>query len=457
MTRVLLVGSGAREDAIAHSLVKRSDIELYAAMSSQNPSIMRIAKDTRVMRLTDTPIVADYAIKSRIELGVIGPEAPLINGIVNELEANGIRCVGPRRELAAIEGDKAFCRRLLHKYDIEGNPKFQIFTDASSAESFLKSFAAVAIKPIGLTGGKGVKVSGEDLPTKQAEIAYAKQVLAEQIGGNGVLIEEKLDGEEFSLQAYVDGRDVYPMPLVQDHKRAYDDDLGPNTGGMGSYSDTNHSLPFVTPRDFEQSCNIVRNTIEALQKETSQDYRGIIYGQFMIARSANESTPSPKLIEFNCRFGDPEAMNVLPILKSNLADICDKIVEGTLRQKDVESEHKATVCKYLVPEGYPETPKRSEAISIDEDALRSNQGTVFYASVDMDTQGHILTTSSRAIAVLGVGDTIEAAEKVAESSTRFVQGPLKHRKDIGTTRLITKRISHVKMLKRASMELSETA
>lgn len=455
MTRVLLVGSGAREDAIAHSLVKRPDIEIYAAMSSKNPSIMRIAKDTKVLRLTDISNVADYARNSRVELGVIGPEAPLISGIVNVLEANGINCVGPTRELAAIEGDKGFCRRLLNKYEIHGNPHFRIFTDTSSAESFLKSFTAVAIKPIGLTGGKGVKVSGEDLPTKEAEIAYAKQVLAEQIGGNGVLIEEKLDGEEFSLQAYVDGVDVYPMPLVQDHKRAFDNDLGPNTGGMGSYSDTNHLLPFVTPRDYEQSCNIIRNTMVALKKETGQDYKGVIYGQFMIAKSVTETTPSPKLVEFNCRFGDPEAMNVIPVLKSNLADICERIVEGTLRNKDVESEHKATVCKYLVPEGYPERPKTRETISIDEGALRNNQGTIFYASVDMDDYGHVLTTSSRAVAVLGVGDTIEAAEKIAESSTRFVQGPLRHRKDIGTSQLLTKRLNHIRMLNPAATVLSE--
>jgi phosphoribosylamine--glycine ligase len=195
----------------------------------------------------------------------------------------------------------------------------------------------------------------------------------------------------------------------------------------------------------------------ALQKETGQDYKGIIYGQFMIAKSASQSTPSPKLVEFNCRFGDPEAMNVLPILKSNLADICERIVEGSLRQKDVESEQKATVCKYLVPEGYPATPKPCETISIDEDALRSNQGKVFYASVDMDPQGRILTTPSRAVAVLGVGDTIEAAEKIAESSTRFVKGPLRHRKDIGTIRLLTKRVNHVRMLNPAATELSEIA
>jgi phosphoribosylamine--glycine ligase len=456
MIHVLLVGSGAREDAIAHSLIKRSDVELYAAMSSPNPGITRIAKNARVMRITDVPAVADYAIKTRAELAVIGSEAPLVNGLANALEIEGIACIGPTKELAAIEGDKAFCRRLLSKYSIPGNPQFRIFTDIPSAEMYLKSSAAVAIKPIGLTGGKGVKVSGDDLPTKQTEIAYAKQILAEKIAGNGVLIEEKLDGEEYSLQACVDGKDVYIMPLVQDHKRAYDNDMGPNTGGMGSYSDRDHCLPFVSPSDVEQSCNIMRETINALQHETGMDYKGIIYGQFMLSRSVTEDRLSPKLIEFNCRFGDPEAMNVLAVFESSFMDICERIIEGSLRPKDLAFEPKATVCKYLVPEGYPETPRTHETISVDENAIRENGGTLFFASVDID-QGHTITTSSRTAAVLGISDTIESAEEVAEFSTQFVKGPLRHRKDIGTTGLLAKRVDHVRMLNRAAAVHSEIA
>ena len=408
------------------------------------------------MQITDVPAVANYAVRAGAELAVIGPEAPLVNGMANTLEAEGIPCIGPTKELAAIEGDKIFCRRLLSQHNIPGNPQFRVFTDIHSAEAFLKSSAAVAIKPIGLTGGKGVKVSGDDLPTKQAEIAYAKQILAEKISGNGVLIEEKLDGEEYSLQAYVDGKDVYIMPLVQDHKRAYDNDLGPNTGGMGSYSDKDHCLPFVSPSDVEQSCNIIRETINALQHETRTDYKGIIYGQFMLAKSITEDRPSPKLIEFNCRFGDPEAMNVLAILDSSLVDICERIIEGSLRPKDLAFQRKATVCKYLVPEGYPDTPRNHETISVDENAIKENGGTLFFASVDVD-QGRILTTSSRTVAVLGIDDTIESAEKIAESCTQFVKGPLRHRKDIGTAGLLAKRMDHARVLSRAPAVRSEIA
>jgi phosphoribosylamine--glycine ligase len=454
MTHVLLVGSGAREDAIAHCLVKRPDVELYVAMSSSNPGIMRIAENATVMPITNVSTVADYALKVEADLAVIGPEAPLVNGIVDTLETDGINCIGPRKKLAAIEGDKAFCRRLLSQHNIPGNPYFRVLTDISSAETFLKSIGPVAIKPIGLTGGKGVKVSGDDLPTKQAEIAYAKQVLVAKIAGNGVLIEERLDGEEYSLQAFVDGKDVYIMPLVQDHKRAYDNDLGPNTGGMGSYSDSEHSLPFVSSRDLEQSCNIMRGAINALQLETGMDYKGIIYGQFMLARSLTEDEPKPKLIEFNCRFGDPEAMNVLAVFESDFMSICEKIVEGNLKPKDLSFRHKATVCKYLVPEGYPEAPRTHETITVDENAVKENGGLVFFASVNTD-QGHILTTSSRTVAILGISDTIGRAEEIAESSIQFVKGPLRHRKDIGTASLLAKRVEHVQMIRETHVVSSE--
>jgi phosphoribosylamine--glycine ligase len=338
LTRVLLIGSGAREHAIASSLTKSSDIELYAAMSSRNPGIMKLARDNRVMRITDAEVVSDYATRNRVELAVIGPEAPLVSGIADVIIQLGIGCVGPTRKLALLEGDKAFCRELLAKHDIEGNPPFKVFTDVLSAEFYLSKAGPVAIKPAGLTGGKGVKVTGEDLPNKQSEIAYAREILQNKIGGvEKLVVEERLDGEEYSLQAFVDGRTVHMMPPVQDHKRAYENDLGPNTGGMGSYSDHNHQLPFVSKRDIETSSRIMAEVVNALREETGEEYKGILYGQFMLARSSSEESPSPKLIEFNCRFGDPEAMNVLPILGENtdLVQVCERITDGNLSSKQI--------------------------------------------------------------------------------------------------------------------------
>jgi len=448
LTRLLLVGSGAREHAIAAALTIQSDVELYAAMSSRNPGIANLAKEAVVTKITEPQLITDYAIKNRIELAVVGPEAPLVSGVVDALEALGVRSVGPKQRLAALEGDKAFCRELLNKHGIPGNPAYRIFTDPDSAESYLRTVGAVAIKPAGLTGGKGVKVSGEDFTSKGEEIAYAREVLQKRIGAIGkVVVEEKLEGEEYSMQAFVDGKNVYAMPLVQDHKRAYEGDGGPNTGGMGSYSDRNHLLPFVSQADLELSSRIMDDVVRVLRQDMGEEYRGVLYGGFMLGKGAEEEKPTPKLIEFNCRFGDPEAMNVLPILSEQVdfAELCQRIAEGSLKERHVAFERKATVCKYLVPAGYPEHAEPGQGISVNEDALTKSGGRVFYASVDIK-DGQVVTTTSRAVGVLGISDTIESAERVAEASTGFVAGPLRHRRDIGTAALVQKRIDHVKSL-----------
>jgi len=414
---------------------------------------MKLAKKADVVKTTDPKTVAEYAARRGIELAVVGPEAPLVSGVVDELRKSGIRCVGPTRKLAAIEGDKAWCRELLDNHAIAGNPQFHVLTDYESAERVLRRIDyPVAIKPAGLTAGKGVKVSGADLPNKEVELAYAKNVLTAKIGGlHKLVVEELLDGEEYSQQAFVDGRNVHVMPLVQDHKRAYDGDSGPNTGGMGSYGDSNHQLPFISSRESQASAEIMSQVVNALKQETGEEYRGILYGQFMLARSHDEDKPSPKLIEFNCRFGDPEAMNVLPILSdsSDFAEICYAIAEGSLSGKAVKFDQVATVCKYLVPEGYPENPASGRQILPDETAISAAGAELYYASVDVQ-DGQVLTSSSRAAAVVGKGESIFEAERVAEMATRFVRGPLRHRRDIGTAELLQRRIDHVKSISLAA-------
>ena len=226
--------------------------------------------------------------------------------------------------------------------------------------------------------------------------------------------------------------------MVQDHKRAYEDDKGPNTGGMGSYSMEDHLMPFITEDDVKEALSDMKKTVAAVKAETGVEYTGFLYGQFM------KTTKGLKLIEFNARFGDPEAMNVLPLMKTNFVDICWGIINGNLPES-AEFEKKATVCKYLAPEGYPVSPKRDELIKINKEKLEEVGARYYYASIYREGN-NIYTTSSRAIGILGISDSLEEAEKIAEKGVGCVKGKLFHRKDVGTQKILQKRIDHMKSL-----------
>ncbi|MFH0817951.1 MAG: phosphoribosylamine--glycine ligase, partial [Candidatus Micrarchaeota archaeon] len=297
--KILLVGSGAREHAIAKAIVRSNNSELFSFMSARNPGIMRISKEFTVGNICDVGGVAKWAKDRLVDLAVIGPEAPLNAGISDILNAIGIPCAGPSKTAAKIECDKSFARNLMKKHKIPGCPKFGVFSDASEAGKFIDSVNEVVVKPAGLTGGKGVKVMGPHLKNKEEAKAYAKEVLEARIGAlPEVVIEEKLIGQEFTLQAFVDGKNISPMPIVQDHKLAFDGDVGPNTGGMGSYSDAGNLLPFLSQKDYDSGIAIMKKTVDALAKERTP-YNGFLYGQF-IATKKGVST-----IEFNARLGDP--------------------------------------------------------------------------------------------------------------------------------------------------------
>lgn len=433
MVKALLVGNGAREHAIASSLVK-SGAELYSFMKARNPGIYRMSKSIEIGDINNPASVSAFGSKIGADFAFIGPEAPLNAGVADALVKEGVPCVGPMKALAQLECSKSFTRKLIEKYRIPCNPKFRIFSDKTGLREFAEELGGLVVKPDGLTGGKGVKVSGEHLKTVDEVVAYSEEVLK---GGDSVILEEKLVGEEFTLQCFVDGKRVVGMPLVQDHKRAYEGDEGPNTGGMGSYSDADHLLPFVKKEQVDEALKMMEKTVSAANQETGLEYKGILYGQFMLTKNG------PKLIEYNSRFGDPEAMNVLTLLESDFAEVCQNIIDGSLGE--VKFANKASVCKYLVPEGYPASPEKDRMVSVDEEAIEDAGARVFYASV-YEKDGGIYTTGSRSVGVVGIADSLEEAERIAELSTEFVKGNLFHRKDIGTPELVKSRVEHMKII-----------
>ncbi|HJN56938.1 MAG: phosphoribosylamine--glycine ligase [Candidatus Woesearchaeota archaeon] len=430
---ILLLGHGARENVIAETIRKSSYAKLFSYMKSNNPGIAALSEKIEIGSYSDMDKVKDFAKKNNVDFAFIGPEDPLSFGVVDVLQSEGIDAIGPVKMLAKLETSKSFTRNLLQKHEIEGNPKFMVFgkENIDEIDDFLNIIEGIVVKPDGLTGGKGVKVQGDHFNTKKEAVAYCKEVLEKH---ESVVVEEKLDGEEFSLQCLTDGKTVLSFPAVQDHKRAYEDDKGPNTGGMGSYSCENLLLPFLKKEHVNEALKITKKVVDAIYSETGTYYKGIMYGGFILTKDG------VKLIEYNARFGDPEAMNVLPLLKTELAGICQAIIAQDLGKLKIEFKKKATVCKYAVPEGYPDNPVKNEKIEI-----QSSNAKIYYASVDKKQDG-LYMTGSRAVAFLGIGDNLEEAEKIAEEAVSKVKGKVFHRKDIGTKELIGKKVEHIKRI-----------
>jgi phosphoribosylamine--glycine ligase len=427
--KLLLVGSGGREHAMAEAITRDGDVSLFAFMARRNPGIARVAKGILIGKETDAGKARDFAVREGVDYAIVGPEAPLEAGIVDILEEAGIPCAGPTRAAARLETDKAFCRDMMAAHGIAGCPRYRVFHNTGEAVAFIEGYEGdLAVKPIGLTGGKGVRVMGEQVD-RQGAIAYVRS-----LSGN-VVLEERLVGEEFTLQAFVDGSHLVPAPLVQDHKRAFDGDTGPNTGGMGSYSMPDHRLPFVSEEDYRKALRIMEDAIRALARD-GFPYRGILYGQFM------NTSEGPRVVEFNARFGDPEAMNVLPIMETGLAEVVCSIVEGSLSAAKVGFGRKATVCKYVVPEGYPEAPRSGEPIGVGD----TGRARLFYANVE-ERDGVLATLTSRTLAFVGIADTLEEAEEMAEGAASSVRGRVYHRRDIGTRDLLAKRSAHMEAIR----------
>ena len=436
MNKILVIGSGAREHAIVRALDRSPyEKEIYCLASNMNPGIAELCDEILIGNFNDHDFVVNYSKETGATLAIIGPENPLENGVADALWGVNVKVVGPKKDLAKLETSKAFTRDLLREYNIPGGPQYQTFNSLAGVTEFLNVLGKnYVVKYDGLAGGKGVKVSGEHLHSHDEALAYCQELTDK---GSEFVIEEKFIGEEFSLMSFCDGNTLKHMPAVQDHKRAYEGDTGPNTGGMGTYSDANHSLPFLTENDIVEAHQINTQTAKAVKDKFGEGYQGILYGGFMATASG------VKLIEYNARFGDPEAMNVLSLLDSDFIEICNGITDGTLDNLDVRFQNKATVCKYAVPEGYPNSPVKNEQINVSK---IENPDGLFYASVDIQN-GKLVEAGSRTVAVVGVADSISNAENIAEKEVSAIDGPLFHRSDIGTDMVIQKRINHMKSIR----------
>ncbi len=453
--KILLVTSSARGHAIAEALARSPQKpDIFSLCTTRNPGIRRIAAAQEVIDIMDFHTILSHAKRWRPDFAIIGPDDPIGAGLADFFEKHGIPTVAPTKSFARIESSKGFARELLRKYGIDASPRFRVFSSHDAAcpaatipESSLRKIhryiaddlhGEYVVKYDALKGGKGVKVSGDHLHSVDDGIAYALQCI-EECGR--VVIEEKLTGCEFSLMSFVSGTRVCHMPLVQDHKRAYEGNLGPNTGGMGSYSMPDHSLPFLTQADVERAKEINRLVAEALSQPSpfplhskGEGYQGILYGGYMVTKNG------VKVIEFNARFGDPEALNVLSILDSDFVAICQAILSGELTEDIVRFAPKATVCKYVVPEGYPVDKKQNGCVitlplvapHLEPRPRGEGITRVYYGDVTDDSDGTLCLGSPRALGIVGIGDTLAKAESAAQSLCEKVQGPVRFRRDIGT-------------------------
>ena len=440
---MLIVGSGAREHAIAAKLAQSPQSpDLLCFSGAHNPGIATLCRRYATGDTSDGEAIVAFAKDQAATLAVIGPEAPLAAGVADALWAAGVPTVGPKQSLARIESSKSFARELVAKYGIPGNPKFRRF-EAESPETTLdvvKEFLAElgdahVIKDDGLAGGKGVKVFGDHLRSTEESLAFCRELIA---AGHSFVIEGKLEGEEFSLLSFTDGETLRHMPPVQDHKRALEGDRGPNTGGMGSYSAADGLLPFLTAEDVAEAQAINERTVAALREECGEPYRGVLYGGFMATRFG------VKLVEYNARFGDPEALNLLPLLTTDLVDVFKAITDGTLAELHTAFLPQATVCKYIVPEGYPDRPRKGDAVSLPSFALPGVS--IFLSAVDIRA-GELIATGSRTVAVVGQGQTIAEAEALCERFAGIIPGPFFHRRDIGTAESLARRVQHMRSLR----------
>lgn len=420
------MGGGGREDAVARKIVE-SGGELFSVLKNRNPSILANSKGHLISDELDHMRILDFAVQNKIELAFIGPDPVLATPLAEELMEKGIQVASPTRSAARLETSKFYMRDLLDRHSIPGNIFSRLFTDASELDSFLsRENGEYAVKPVGLTGGKGVRVMGVHLKTSQEALGYARQVLEKD---GEVLLEERIRGEEFSLQVFTDGSGVAPTPLAQDFKRAYEHDEGPNTGGMGAITDSDGLLPFIPGKSREFALSVMQKIASAM-KSDGNPFRGIMYGQFM------ETGKGPKVVEVNARFADPESLNVLTLFRGDFVELLHSIAEGNLK-RNFSFEKSASVLKYIVPKGYGTKPEPG-MLEVDLESM-SPDTHLYYAAVS-GSMKKVEMSTSRSLAIVATAPTIEEASGKVEHDLRNIHGDYYLRHDIGSKEMMEEKM-----------------
>ena len=415
--KVLVVGSGGREHALAWKLAQSERTQaVYVA-----PGNGGTARDSRLINvnITDIEQLADFAQTEGIGLTVVGPETPLAGGIVNLFRARGLKIFGPSREAAQLESSKDFAKAFMSRHNIP-TAKYQTFSDAAAAHAYVTANGApIVIKADGLAAGKGVVVA---MSLEEAHAAIDDMLTDNRFGDAGarVVVEEFLAGEEASFIVMCDGKNVLPLATSQDHKRLKDQDEGPNTGGMGAYS----PAPIVTPTLHARVMReIINPTIAGMAKD------GIVFTGFLYAGLMIDSQGNPRTLEFNCRMGDPETQPIMARFKSDLLDVVEHAVEGTLDQVELEWDRRTAVGVVMAAAGYPDTPRKGDVI--DGIAAESAECVTFHAGTAL-AEGKLVTSGGRVLCVVGLGDSIKMAQKQAYEGVEKIHfNGAQYRRDIG--------------------------
>ncbi|QDF98320.1 phosphoribosylamine--glycine ligase [Azoarcus sp. DD4] len=416
--KVLVIGSGGREHALAWKLAQSPKVT-RVLVAPGNPGTAREPKLQNVAATSNDDLVA-LARSEQVGFTVVGPEAPLAAGVVDAFRAAGLPIFGPTKNAAQLESSKDFAKRFLVRHNIP-TAKYQTFADAAQAHAYIDAEGApIVIKADGLAAGKGVVVA---MTLEEAHAAIDMMLLDNKMGDAGarVVIEEFMQGEEASFIVMADGKHALPLATSQDHKRLLDDDLGPNTGGMGAYS----PAPVVTP---EVHARVMREIIQPTLAGMTADglpYTGFLYAGLMI-----DDAGKPRVVEFNCRMGDPETQPIMMRLKTDLADLVEAAIAGKLDQVDAEWDRRVALGVVLAAAGYPDSPRKGDAIT-GLPATASDEAHVFHAGT-AEQDGAVVTAGGRVLCITALGDNVKAAQKRAyELADAIHFDGRQYRRDIG--------------------------